>query len=238
MRKRGLSHLEAILSFVLFIGFLIFAFFFFNPFESNRLLDSSLEYAANEIYDVSEVQLESYSVVIGNDVSDRFVGFEIDRVDPPEFDVNVSVKDEQGNLLDAEYENGIVYVDRDHEGVSANFLTVVFAEGFLEEEVSGAVILEKANYSISSSDISKIVSELRLVDLNYSYHGDYIGLKKDFNLPNRIDFGFILMVEGDIRVDAERSIPDNLEVVSRTDRIELLDRDGGVVFADLVIKTW
>ena len=68
--KRGLGHIEAILAFVLFIGFLIFAFYFFSPFSGgNRLLDSSIDYAFREININTSIDMESYSVVINNDVN-------------------------------------------------------------------------------------------------------------------------------------------------------------------------
>lgn len=73
MNKRGASHVEMIIAFVLFTGFLISALIFFSPTRTSRLVDSTLAYAFNEIQDASITRLTTYSIKIKENT----------EVDPP-----------------------------------------------------------------------------------------------------------------------------------------------------------
>jgi len=110
--KRGISHIEVILSFVIFVGFLTFALFFFNPLDSSRVLDSSLFYAFDEISDNVSIKLESYSVTINNTVSDLVVGINIENPDS----LNVRVETYGGENLSSDYDytNSNVIFHRDN----------------------------------------------------------------------------------------------------------------------------
>jgi len=234
MKKRGLSHIEAILSFVLFIGFLIFAFFFFSPFGGeSRLLGSSMDYAFNEIEDNVTISLESYSVVISSSVGSGIIGVNISTNIPnPE----AKVEDSQGNVISSILSEEVVYFEKPGD----NFAIVRFSEVFSQGGGStGDIILtEGENYSISSSDKKDIASEKRFLELGAVYSQSYFALKEHFNLPNRIDFGFILEFDDVSGIVASREIPDDLEVISREKRIEVIREDGEIVFADLRILVW
>ena len=61
MTKRGLTHIEVLLSFLIFMGFVVFALYFFSPFQTSRLVDSSLDYAFREIIKNTTIEIETYS---------------------------------------------------------------------------------------------------------------------------------------------------------------------------------
>ena len=233
--KRGLGHIEAILAFVLFIGFLIFAFYFFSPFSGgNRLLDSSIDYAFREININTSIDMESYSVVINNDVNltGSIAGIQINT---GVSNARVKVEDSQGNEVSSGFSEGIVYFEKPEN----NFTIIRFSEDFIDGGEESGTILTEENYSISSSERKKLVSEKKFLELNSSYYGNYLELKKYFNLPNRVDFGFILEFSASDRIVAERPIPENLEVISNRERVEVIrNENGDIVFADLIIMVW
>jgi hypothetical protein len=233
INKRGISHIEAILSFVVFIGFLIFAFFFFSPLTGENVLDSSLDYGFREIDDYTSIVLESYSVVIDNAVNDNVIGIEIDTDVP---NTKAKVEDSQANTLSHRLEGNIIYFNRPGN----NFAFILFSEDFQDGTLlDSGVQLSEEQHSISSSESKEILSENRLLGLNESYYTDYEGLKKNFNLPNRIDFGFSVNFDnGEGNINAERTIPEGLEVLSSQDRIEIIRKNGDIVFADLIVKVW
>ncbi|MCH7568943.1 MAG: hypothetical protein IIA87_06010 [Nanoarchaeota archaeon] len=229
-RKRGLAHIEVILAFVIFSGFLIFAFLFFSPVDNRRVLDSSLFYAVDEISDNISIILESYSVTINNAVPD-IVGINI--TNPNNFSVRVETY--SGENLSSNYDDGYVVFDRGGN----NFVIVKFSEDFADGSLTGErQILSPENYTISSSDTKKILSEKGALILNQTYNENYLGLKKNFNLPNRIDFGFSLIFSPNDKIVAENNIPANLEVVVDEKRVEVIRQDGNIIFADLVVKVW
>src|SRR3989338_3122764 len=67
MERRGISHIEVILSFILFVSAIGVALYFFSPFDSARLVKSSQEYAYREIVKNSSTNVEVYSVQVNNE---------------------------------------------------------------------------------------------------------------------------------------------------------------------------
>ena len=237
MKKRGFSHVEAILSFLLFIGFLTFAFFFFSPFSGNRVLDSSIVYASNEVSNNVTTGLESYSIVIDENTIENVVRLDIDT---SLSDVGVRVENSQGEVVDSKIividDMEQVYFDRS----SDRFFVVMFNENFSVGDLAGdgSLLIEGVNYTISSSEKREVLSEARISALKVNYENDYVELKKNFNLPNRIDFSFILEFNFTDKILTEREIPESLEVISVQERVEVVREDGRITFANLITKVW
>src|SRR3989344_9185095 len=105
--KRGFSHVEAIISFVIFIAFLVFAFVFFSPFQSGRTLRSTSDYAWREVAGATEQPLEIYSVVIGTLIPVGNIGITIPGVPAG---ISATVEPSNGNPIDSYTDSsGIVY---------------------------------------------------------------------------------------------------------------------------------
>ncbi len=239
MKKRGLGHVEAILSFVLFIGFLIFAFFFFNPFQSNRTLDSTLFYAFDEIADNASIAMESYSVVV-NETMPNVVGINLNPTIPMPF-LKFRVEDINGAMLPYNLANNNIFFQRG----SNRFIIVRFADDlqpcFLTNCLTlggGEPVLSGENYSVSSSEKKEIFSEIRILALNNTYYTNYNSLKNEFNLPSRTDFGFRFVLNDTYAIIGEREVPEGLEVLSKNERVEVVRGNGDIVFADFVVKVW
>ena len=232
--KRGLGHIEMILSFVLFAGFLIFGLYFFNPINNDRVLDSSSEYAYDEIIDNTTTTMIGYSVVVGENVPNGAIKIELDR---GEADGNgIRIENYTENTKPFDEANGLV-IDR----AGDNFLRIDFGDfvsnkGAFKASTSTPLVLG-SDFFVSSSDTKRIVTELRLEKLNASYYSDYLGLKQRFNLPNRIDFGFTVDM-GDRKIKSMNEIPTGIEVFSKSERIEILRKNGKVEYADLVVSVW
>ena len=60
MGKRGGSHIEMILSFIIFMSAIGAAFYFFSPTRTERLVDVNLEYTFREISAETQVKMERY----------------------------------------------------------------------------------------------------------------------------------------------------------------------------------
>ncbi len=239
MNERGFSHIEVILSFTLFLGFLIFAFFFFSPFSGKGVLDSSLVYAFTEITKNTTIPLESYATVINDGIIVNPVRIEIDSaISNP----NVRVENKNGTKV-----NSYLVVDGGIEKVHFNkgnerFFTIFFSEDFSTgQPISGGLLVEGQDYSISSSEKKEVFSEKRLLELNAAYGNNYETLKKYFNLPNRVDFGFSLEFDNGDKIIATRTVPENLEVLVEQERVEIIrnsPNDGDIMFANLLVRVW
>ncbi|NCO11780.1 hypothetical protein CO038_04865 [Candidatus Pacearchaeota archaeon CG_4_9_14_0_2_um_filter_39_13] len=235
MNKRGLEHVEFIVSFVFFVGFLLFALYFFSPLKGDRIVDSTLFYTMDEISANTSVALESLSVVIGPEVSAPVVGI---RVDDRQ-DKGAYVENSAGRKLPSHFNplREIVFTDR----MGERFVIIKFSQDIEQGTLGeGNIVLDSENYTVSSSDSRKVISEKRVIELanTYSTEEGYISLKKEFNLPSRANFGFALIISDSERIEAKRDVPAGLEVFSQRERFEILRSDGSSKFADLEVRVW
>ena len=229
--KEGVGHIEMIMSFVLFMGFLGVAFYFFSPFQSGRTLHSSLDYAFDEILEKTKTDLEIYSVVFPSGCQNKTI--EISNLGPINGDV--IILDINGDDLDGKGNNAGKFCIPNPK----DFIKILINEEFASAYDDCSESPSSCNI-ISSSEQRSVVGKSKFDYLVEDYAGDYVGLKDEFNLPGRIDFGFSLISDDrtiNISTDGIRIIPDNLEIISKVDRIEVATSEG-IVFADLVVKVW
>lgn len=231
-----MEHVEVILAFVLFIGFLMFGIYFFNPLDSDRVLDSSLFYAIDEVVTNASGSLLTYGISLNESISGaaQNVSFPLSRDEIS--GEGFFVESFDGTQLVSSYSGGVLLVSRNN----SEFFYVRFGDfNPLSVSVPNAHALTKGlNYSISSSDQSSPLSELRLLALNQSYYEDYDSIRTSFNLPRRIDFAVEIIFNSSYEIDMTRPVPAGFDVVAKSERREIVLRNGRVVFADLSVRVW
>ncbi|MBS3071478.1 hypothetical protein J4408_00650 [Candidatus Pacearchaeota archaeon] len=239
MNKEGASHIEVILAFVLFVGFIMFALYFFNPLNSSRLVDTSVDYLLNEIREKTEVAVDFYSLKIDSSVSDESI--QLDYPDDVDTSKNVASEGEDGEILDSRVAGNNIFVDRKNN----DFIKLKFSETITENDncCQNAKNLEAQGnegkkYILASSNKRNIISEKKISEINKTYYENYNALKEEFNLPGRVNFAIVFFLSNK-EVRMEKEIPNNFEVFTEETRVELIrDDNGKIEFADLIIKVW
>lgn len=235
MNKGGLSHIEFVVSFVIFIGFIVFAFVFFNPLQSQRTLKSTMDYAWIEVSEEGMEDIETYSISI---VTPSFNPLELKiRIDSVPLEYNASVEDVNGvPILTHRDSAGIVYFTRQTN--SEKFFRIKYSKSLNDSGpiLPGASDLS-SHYAISSSEVEEIYSEKLFLDLNQSYYSDYSGLKQRLNLPNRMEFGFVITFN-DYQINAVNQIPEGIEVLSKEDRAQMIRISGEKEYAEVRVLVW
>jgi len=245
MEKRGLSHIEVILSFFIFVSFVLFAIYFFSPSKTSRIVDSSLSYTLDEVKKNISVELESFSVILnsstqGDDLASveiKGVANELDnkrvRVENSH-GVDVNSTETMGEIVQFEIKGGF------YEGAETNGKAIVkFSEDFTSSDApSGTTFAPVGSYRVVGGEKKKVLSEKKILLLNESYYNNYDGLKKEFNLPGRTSFGFQIKLDSGEIIEGKKNIPSSLEVFSRSERMEIIRINGRVEFADLTVKVW
>jgi hypothetical protein len=233
MQKEGLGHIEMILAFVLFVGFLFFGLYFFNPLSADRLLDSSVDYASREIIKNTSLDTLTYSLVI-NASDPSLVALPISALEVPSGS-SFLVLDSKGKVLPSQITGIFLSFDRG----SDRFVKIIVGSfAVATTNLSMGEIIPLENYTISSSESERLTSETSFKMLKERYDLDYVALKKDFNLPGRVDFSFSAIFSDENNVTATQFVPEGLEALSKQERIEVLMEDGTVEFADLLVRVW
>src|SRR3989344_252471 len=230
MGKRGLSHIEFVISFVIFVAFIAFAFMFFSPLQSNRTLKSTLDYAWLEIDDATKSNLETYSIFVTSGNTGN-IGIDISGIPS---DYNASVEDSSGSPILSYKDNGVVYFSKP----SDNFVRIKYSPIFSNGNSFSGNLLANEGYSISSSESEELHFEKLFDVLNKSYFSNYNRLKKDFNLPNRMNFGFVAKFNETYEIVALRNIPEESEVLSKNERFQAVSKSGIKTYVDVRVLVW
>ncbi len=246
MQKRGFSHIEVISAFIIFIGALIFALYFFSPLHSNKLTDSSLGYAFDEIEQNISTELLVYSIILNNTEIRKYHGGNVERInieiENPENE-EVRVENYSGSVLSSKKSAGglgksIVSIQWTDNNLASDIVIIKLNEDFIAHPnpPQGNLPPSGDYYKISSANAEKIISEKKALNLNNTYYSNYDALKEGFNLK-KVDFGFIVIVSPSEIITATKSKPRG-EVFSENRRKEILKFDGELVYGDLVVSVW
>ena len=246
--KRADSNLEMIISFSIFLIFLLFIFTFLNPVKkpdiSNVLLDIIEEQAKNYTLSLLEIPVMIYTTPSGcfniecpfnlsyiEDQEKRryYIFVEDDKQNDKNFGFTGS-----GNLLN---------ITIDSSGSASNLYTLYFSDSVFdnvpgsEPQASGCI--SPGLYNFSTPRLNKLYSYNKLRDLNTSYYssGGYDNLKKLFNFPESSDFAIFVRPYFEMTgIKPERGI-----VKAREIPIEMIKEEDGkkeIIKTYLDIQVW
>ena len=239
--KRGVGHIEIIISFLIFTAFVLFILFFFRPTDTNRLINTSIDYVFLELKRNASVDVEQYSFKINTDsptITDT-IALPISDIS---FEKKSIAEDKEGRELPSR-KIGLdrVIVNRGSE----NFITLLFSEDFPEEDtLDETIIINPEYYTPGVVFKDSLMSERRLRGVIEYYNdidANYLELKKDFNLPDRVNFGISLILEGDEVEEEIKTLklpPEGLEVFTEKRRTQILMEDGKREFVDIEVTIW
>jgi hypothetical protein len=231
MNRKGVSNIEFILAFILFIGFVVSALYFLNPVRSTKILESSATYTVNEIVKNTTVGLDSYSVKVAGETSIKIDNVAQNKQARVE---NYKTGEELPSRRGSGGDSNMVYFERAN---AEDFIVVQFSEDFDPGSYGATTAHDSDRYKIASSTSEEIVSEKRMGSLKSLYEADYSLLKEQLDIAPGIDYSFSLALS-DRTIAVERNIPAGVEVFSETRTIRVLKEDGSSEFAYLTVRIW
>jgi hypothetical protein len=239
MEKRGIGHIEVILSFILFIGAIGFAVYYFVP-EGARYGSISEERALEVIIQNVSSELISYSVYVNGGVGGMGakLGISIPSVEVPN-NFNAIVTNLSGaNKMEIAKTSGGVCVQRNPANwPSRDFLYIKLSEDFISSSNLDCNDYNPVYYQIVSRDSEKIASEKRLLRLNQSYYLNYDKLKENIGIKSNNDFAFSFAFTNGQKIEAQKEIPSGLDVYSVNKKIKII-RNNGIEYGDLTVRIW
>jgi len=245
MNKRGISHIEMLLSFLIFAGFVIFALYFFSPFNASRLIESSLTYAKIEMIKNTTIEIESYSISL--DVSNSNDLNSVVQIEIEDYDASkeVQAKNRNGDIVLAEGVGSSNHIKFNTSNVydtdpTKGFAIFRFGEGLIENPPPGGGGNNMiGTYTIISSEKEKFISESRIINLKTAYEKNYESVRNAFNLPSRANLEFEVAFSTTEKISAQRPLrPQSEEMFVNSKRIEVLRNTGEIQFADLKVRVW
>jgi hypothetical protein len=213
VNKRGSSHLEIIISFVLFVGFSVFLMTYLQPTQQTSLQDSILFGLKNKFFDGITTNV-SIAFVKKGDNSTQWPTCSILPVCKP--------KEVAGSYWVGELITG-----------------TCFYRVYVSNEFSlsgGTDSCFTSNYTIGFVEVQIVSSNRSLYAVNQKYFSNYDGLKQDLGVPVSVDFS--IETRGLETYSMTKQIPDDADVVAGLYRQPVLYANGTIVNQDFTIKIW
>lgn len=235
MNKKASGHIETVISFVIFIGFLIFLFSVFPVYTPEKSI-VGLDSAERGILNLASMQVKQSTIVLNSVVSEKscfcFTSTTLSKV---------VVRDENSKPVSSSY------FPADRKlciNGGERFYEIYSSDDFIETAFvpDDCRILTGEEYSVGFVREIEAVSRDKLAGLASDYNSDYAKLKQELNLPKTDDFGFKI---NDIRgasilpeINASRSKPEKTEILARNVPVEIFFNNGTSIFAMINIQTW
>ena len=179
------SHVGMILSFVIFVTFLVFIYSTLQPAtQTQRDKEALLEYLKVELINDLSAELITLTISHNYETSED----NCLRVDVSELEVegfNYIVKDDAGEIVDSDFSGNFVSIDL-IEG--DNFFNIYLSE---EELLNEQIDLEGCVESeIALTKVKNYIFETKIMKMIVEYEDEYSVLKSELNIPESTEFWF------------------------------------------------
>ncbi len=239
MKKRG-SHVGMVLSFVVFITFLVFLYSVVEPaIKTQKDEQALLNYLKAELIKKISANLTSASIIIDDTVSSNCIQLE-NLITETEVGSKLIVKNNSGKIFTAKILGDNLFIDR--EGTGNIFFKIYFSEEFKETEeeaMEGCEILNKESegYKIGLIRTEKNIFETKIVGLIERYADDYGNLKNELKVPSGNDFGFGFIYNNGTAIETEEK---NLSTNIYTEETPIIYINGnaGILSGFIKTKIW
>src|SRR3989344_9232170 len=186
VNKKAQGHVELILSFVIFIGFILAMLFFLIPYKNNNSIQGNLDNTQRILINNITINYLETSLILDTTVGLSGNYFIVDNY----FSINekIVVLDEEGNKRDARVAGTKINIQRIGD---KRYYKLLFSDLFVNNNPTGTSDnLQPTEYEFGILSNNSAVFYDYLFALNESYYSDYESLKGSLNLKD--DFGFVV----------------------------------------------
>lgn len=210
-KKKAQGHVEIIISFVLFVGVLIFVFLFLNPFTKTQAEIPIRENVQKNIINNITSDLGKLTIFL-NETGSGCYNFDETR-----------------------------YLNENYKEIpeTESKYIIYFSDAFPKKDSRKDPSCLIENYKLSSYSVDKIISFEKIKILVQKYNTDYISLKTSLGISYEFSFNIKDLAGTQIaEASVSKEIPEGLEVGSREFPIRTINSDGLIKEYILNIRAW
>ena len=240
--KRSQGHIEMILSFVIFIGFVFAILVFINPVRDQKINYASVDVAENKILDNLSFVYSSTGLILTENKTGCFY---VDNLLGQSG--NIIVKDMSDNIVGAvnnySATNPKIYIQS--SAIPGNrYYKLYFSDKFQNYSIDNYAAscntpLPSTNYTFGSVYVDRAVLLDNIAPLNKSYMADYSGLKSSFGVNE--DFEFVVYNLNRTKVLADTTGLHKIKtsiVLARDMPLRVLDSNATASDIILNVRVW
>lgn len=239
-RKKGISHVEMILSFVIFIGFLIFIMAIFRPFSIGKK-ESYINSIEKGILEHVSVNVTLATIMVSNVPSGSTCFSFGSELNP------VIVKNKDGIFVKANSDRttNIIKIQGGN-----NFYYILSSEKFIEDGFSlppgtTCADIDITSYSLGLTREYKMLSYQKIDEMENKYLSDYKGLARELGIPASRAFSFSVRDSNEVVIFNSGEPKGKFMVTAKDIGVQIIHENanygiqaGNIIFAKLNIRVW
>jgi hypothetical protein len=253
MRKRGMSHLEIILGFFLFIGAVVLGVTYARPFGKEAMPAAESQKILDEISGFASTTVEIYTAIVYSGsmtIDNRTLTLNLSL--SPDDNRTARVENASGSLIPAKHvlPNTPLAALKGTESVFVNWTRNGKAiKIYLGNEIPAyfpdSVDLDDKQiawnpkfYNLSSVYSESVFLESKMQELTMQYASDYEGMKNALKVPATVDFNFKFTLDSGEIYEGQKNSTRRAEVFSYSISKDTLKNNSRRVGGKLEVNTW
>ncbi|MBU4086862.1 MAG: hypothetical protein KKB21_04785 [Nanoarchaeota archaeon] len=231
--KKASGHIETVLSFVIFISFVIFLFAIFPVYQPQKS-EIGLDSAERGVINFAAIRVDYMTLVLNQPTS----CFSYPAINSAS---KIIVRDSSGERVNAKSDGINWYISGSGSFYGVYYSTEFSEGGYDEFDSTDCLSLGEQGISYESGlerhDI--VVSYRRVLELIELYKSSYESVRNNFSIPSRENFGFAITdLRGRYLLNISKSRPERTSVLVRNTPIQMVYENGTSVFGMLNIQSW
>lgn len=244
MKKKGVSHVEYIVAFLLFFGFIAAMLSFFRPIERFSSTKDVLPRAESEFAEAASVPITSISLIVDESLASdvgAYVKFPTNLADTNDRK-GLWVENYEGRNITAYEGDGEIFflLSDDLFSGGNGYVRIHISEGIFSngETFTGSAENASDFLKVSFIDENVVLSEKKIQEIQEQYGNNYLALKETLGILSSTDFGFRVDFSDGTSLQGRKKISEQIPVYADVSRKEILRRDGSRVFAEVRVEVW
>jgi uncharacterized membrane protein YcgQ (UPF0703/DUF1980 family) len=237
--KKG-SHIGVMISFVIFVTFLLFMYAIIQPSISIQKDKEAL----SDFLKVKIINKVSYEMTAGTVSLESALGQSCVNLNGGitklGIGTNVVVKDDSGATLNSYISSsGATDLKIQGKSTSNHLLKIYYSEAFNEAEINSlscTALEEGEGYEIGLVKTQKYVFEKKMIELIGNYD-DYAILKSELNLPEGTEFGYGIILSNGTTIETSAEEPPT-NIYIKEIPIQYVDEEGNILAGYIKTKIW
>jgi len=227
--KRG-SHVGIMLSFVIFVTFLIFLYTIIKP-TTQRDKQYLLDYLEKELKEKFSANLTTTSININEEINEKCVDLK-NLVNETGMISPIIIKDDSKKILAHKISENDLLIEKSDD----NFFKIYYSKEFQEQEGLLENCQEANNYIIGFEKTNEYIFEKKIIEL---INKNYDDLKKDLKIPeeNEFSFSFTNSTDGVIKTKGKNESL-SVSIYAEEFIIQYVDEKANILPGSIKIKLW
>ncbi len=234
MNKAGISHLEMVLSFIIFIAAISVSLLILSPVQKSFVGESPEEIVMDKIIKKISLPIERYGVIVNEDIPEGIITLPFTYAGAR----GIRVENLSGDVMPSKLAVRTLSVEW---GPADGRIVYIYAGDFASNADNFILTetIDSSKYKLGSYNLSMMaVSKKNIENLAKDYSEDYDNLKNEIGIPAGRDFVFSVVFSSDDKIESSSVIEGRTEVFADSMRVMVLREDGKRIFANLEVKVW